>query len=57
MCIVWTSLKSFCLGDMLSFACHDYQRLSSFLTKNTPMLLEVIINGLVYESLARSDNT
>ena len=56
VCIVWTSLKSFCLGDMASFACHDDQRLRSFSTKNTPMVLDTIINGTVYEPLARIDD-
>ena len=32
-CIVWTSLKTFPLGDMELFACHDDQRLGSFSTK------------------------
>ena len=56
ICIVWTSLKTFCSGDMASFACHDDQQLGSFSTKNSPMLLDTIINGLAYEPLARSDN-
>ena len=54
--IVWTLLKTFYLGNMASFACHDERRLCSFLTKNPPMLLDVIINGLVYEALPRSDD-
>ena len=33
ICIVWTSLKTFCSGDMASFACHDDRRLSSFSIK------------------------
>ena len=41
------------LGDMALFACHDDQQLSSFSTKNTPM---IIINGTVYEPLAKSDD-
>ena len=58
ICIVWTSLKMFCSGDMASFACHDDRRLGSFSTKNTLMLLDMITNGSVYyyESLARSDD-
>ena len=46
-------MKTFSSGDMALFACHDDQRLGSFSTKNTPM---VITNGIVYESLARSDD-
>ena len=56
ICIVWTSLKTFCLGDMALIACHDDRRLSSFSTKNTPMVLDTITNGIVYELLARSDD-
>ena len=29
------------------FACHDDQRLSSFSTKNTPVVLDTIRNGIV----------
>ena len=54
--IVWTLLKTFHLGDMASFACHDDGRLGSSSTKNTPMVLDTITNGTVYESLGRSDN-
>ena len=54
--IVWTLLKTFYLGNMASFACIDEQQLCSFLTKNPPMLLNTIINGLVYEALPRSDD-
>ena len=50
--IVWTSLKIFYSGDMALFAYHDDWRLSYLMTKNTPMLLDVIING----SLAKSDD-
>ena len=25
ICIVWTSLKTLCIGDMALFACHDDQ--------------------------------
>ena len=32
-CIGWTSLKTFRLGDMALFACHDDQRLGSFTIK------------------------
>ena len=53
---MWTSLKTFPSGDMVLFACHDDQRLSSFSTKNTPIVLDMITNGTVYELLARSDN-
>ena len=55
ICIVWTSLKSFCSGDMASFAYHNDRRLGSFSTKNTPMILDMITNGTVYELIARSD--
>ena len=55
ICIMWTSLKTFCLRDMASFACHNGWRLGSFWTKNTPMVLDTIRNGIVYEPLARSD--
>ena len=33
ICIVWTSLKTFCSGDMALFACHDDRRLGPFSTK------------------------
>ena len=46
----------FCSRDMASFACHDDQRLGSFSTKNTSILLDMITNGLVYEPLARSND-
>ena len=55
-CIMWTSLKMFCLGDMASFACHDDWRLGSFLTKNTAKVLDMITNCIVYEQLTRNDN-
>ena len=55
-CIVCTSLKMFLSGDMTLFACHDDQQLGSFSTKNTPMVLNTITKGIVYEPLARSDN-
>ena len=41
---------------MVSFACHDDQRLGSFSTKTTPMFLDTITNSLVYDLLARSDD-
>ena len=56
ICIAWTLLKISCSGDMVLFACHDDRRLDSFLTKNTPMILDTITNDRVYEPLARSDN-
>ena len=56
ICIVWTSLKTFCSGDMASFACHDDRPLCSFSTKNTPMVLDTITNGTVYEPLGRSND-
>ena len=52
---MWTLLKTFDSGDMALFACHDDRRLDSFSIKNTPMVLETITNGTVYEPLARSD--
>ena len=56
ICIVWTSLKMFCLGDMASFACHHDWQLGSFLIKSTAIVFDTIINGIVYEPLATSDN-
>ena len=35
--IVWTSLKTFCWGDMVLFTCHDDWRLNSFSTKTIPI--------------------
>ena len=52
ICIVWTLLKTFHSGDMVTFACNDDQGLGSFSTKNTPMVLDTITNGTVYETLA-----
>ena len=37
----------------MSFACDDDRRLGSFWTKNTPMVLDTIRNGIVYEPLAK----
>ena len=54
--MVWTSLKMFSSGDMALFASHDDRQLSSFLDKNTPMVLDTTRNGIVYEPLARSDD-
>ena len=54
--VVWTSLKTFPSGDMALFACHDDRRLGSFSTKNTPIVLDTIRNGIVYEPPARSDD-
>ena len=54
--IVWTLLKMFRSGDMALFACDNDQRFSSFSTKNTPMVLDMIINGTVYQPLARNDD-
>ena len=56
ICIVWTSLKTFRLGDMASFAHHNDRRLDSFSIKNKPILLGMITNGMVYELLAKNDN-
>ena len=41
---------------MALFACHNDWRLGSFSTKDTPMVLDTITNGIVYELLAKSDN-
>ena len=49
-------LKTFCLGDMALFSCHDDHQLGSFSTKNTPMVLDTTTNGTVYEPLVRSDD-
>ena len=49
---MWTSLKMFRSGDIALFACHDDQRLGS----NTPMVLDKITSGIVYEPLAKSDD-
>ena len=35
---------------------HNDQPLDSFLTKNTPVVLDMVTNGIVYEPLARSDD-
>ena len=48
------SLKVFLLGDMVPFACHDWQ-LCSFSTK-TPMVLHTTRNGIAYELLATHDD-
>ena len=56
ICIMWTLLKTFHSGDMAIFSCHDDWRLGSFSTKNTPMVLNTIRNGIVYGPLARSDD-
>ena len=48
--------ENVCSGDMASFACHNDQQLGCFSTKNTPIVLDTIINGTVYEPLARSDH-
>ena len=55
ICIVWTSLKTFPSGKAL-LASQDDRRLGSFSTKNTPVVLDTIRNGTVYEPLARSDD-
>ena len=55
-CTVWTSLKTFHSGDMASFAFHDDWQLGSFSTKTTPMVLDTITNGVVYEPQASSDD-
>ena len=56
ICIVCTLLKMFHSGDMALSACHNDWRLGSFSTKNTPMVLDMITNGIAYEPLARSDD-
>ena len=56
ICIVRTLLKTFCSGDVALFVCHDDWRLSSFLTKTTPIILDRGTSGTVYEPLARSDD-
>ena len=48
ICIVWTLLKMFCLGDVASFTCHDDRQLSAFSTKNTPKVLDMIIEMAQY---------
>ena len=45
-------VETICSGDMALYACHDDQRLA---TKNTPLDLDMITNGIVYELLDRSD--
>ena len=42
--------------SMVLFACHDDRRLDSFSIKNTPMVLDTITNGIIYEPLARIDD-
>ena len=54
--IVWTWLKTFPLGDVALFACHDDWWLGSFSIKYTPMILDTMRSGMIYEPLARSDN-
>ena len=56
ICIVWTLLKTFRLGDM-TFACRDDRQLWLFLDKKhaTPVVLD-IRNGIVHKPLARSDD-
>ena len=48
ICIVWSSLKTFHLGDtcMALFVCHDDRQLSSFSTNNTPMVLDTITKDI-----------
>ena len=54
--VMWTFLETFCLRDVALFACYYDWRLSSFSIKNTPVVLNAIRNGTVYEPLARGDN-
>ena len=42
ICVVWNSLKTFCSGDMVLFACPNDQRFGSFSTISTPMVLDTI---------------
>ena len=56
ICVVWTLLKTFRSTHMVLFVCHNDWQLGSFSTKNTPMVLDSIRNGMVYEPLARSDS-
>ena len=53
VCIVWTSLKMF--RDMELFVCYNDQR-HFFFDKKTPMVLDTIKSGTVYEPLAGSDD-
>ena len=46
ICIVWTSLKMFRSGDIALLACHNDQRFSSFSTRNTPVVLDTVTNGI-----------
>ena len=50
--IVWTSLGMFCSGDMPVTMIGD----SALSPPKTPMVLDTITNGIVYELLARSDD-
>ena len=52
--IMSTSLKTFCLGDMASFACHDDRGTWLSIDKNMVTVLDTITNDLVYEPLARN---
>ena len=40
----------------MASACHDDRLLDSYSPKNTPMVLDTITSGTVYEPLARSDD-
>ena len=48
-------LKTFCLGDIYYLPAMMISDLA-LLDKNTPMVLDTIRNGIVYEPLARSDD-
>ena len=55
VCIVWTLLETFHLGDTVSFACHDDWRLSSFSIKKSHQWLLMRLEIAQY-ILARSDD-
>ena len=48
ICTMWTSLKTFCSGDMAWFASSDDRWLGSLLMINTPTLLDTTTNDIVY---------
>ena len=56
ICIVWTSLKRFVWEIWRYLPATMTRQLGSFSTKNTPMVLDTIRNGTVYEPLAKSDD-
>ena len=54
--IVWTLLKTFCLGDMRHLPAMMIGDSALSQQKTHLMVLDTITNGLVYEPLARSDD-